>query len=78
QSVHASQPLGLQGASVALAASHIDNTAGTIAADGGIGIRGPDAAGQLDNTRGSISSGGSIDIAVSRVLNPLGTLIAGQ
>ncbi|WP_368859789.1 hypothetical protein, partial [Escherichia coli] len=25
-----------------------------------------------------MSSGGSIDIAVSRVLNPLGTLIAGQ
>lgn len=78
QSANASQPLGLQGDSVILTAAHTDNTGGTITADSRIGIRGPDAASQLDNAQGNLSSRGSIDVAVSHVLNPLGTLIAGS
>lgn len=78
QSANASQPLGLQGDSVVLTAGRTDNTAGVIAADSLIDIRGPDAAGQLDNTHGNISSGGGIDVTVSRVQNPQGTLIAGR
>ncbi|MFY3149229.1 hemagglutinin repeat-containing protein [Achromobacter xylosoxidans] len=78
QSADAGQPLGLQGDSVVLTASRTDNTAGAIAADSLIDIRGPDAAGLLDNTHGNISSGGGIDVTVSRVQNPQGTLIAGR
>ncbi|WP_116791226.1 hemagglutinin repeat-containing protein [Achromobacter dolens] len=73
-----SQPLGLQADSVMLAAGRTDNTAGIVAADSRIVIRGAHAAGQLDNARGHIASSGSIDVAVSRVLNPSGTLIAGK
>ncbi|MGK8716210.1 hemagglutinin repeat-containing protein [Pseudomonas aeruginosa] len=78
QSADANKPLGLQGDSVLLTANRTDNTAGTIAADSHIGIRGTGAASLLDNTRGSISSGGSIDVAVNRVLNQAGTLLAGK
>lgn len=78
QSADAGLPLGLQGDSVVLTASRTDNTAGAIAADSLIDIRGPDAAGLLDNTHGNISSGGGIDVTVSRVQNPQGTLIAGR
>ncbi|MFP3733002.1 hypothetical protein SB690_19775, partial [Bacillus sp. SIMBA_006] len=78
QSAKDSQPLGLQADSVMLAAGRTDNTAGIVAADSRIVIRGAHAAGQLDNARGHIASGGSIDVAVSRVLNPSGTLIAGK
>ncbi|HCE6865205.1 TPA: hemagglutinin repeat-containing protein [Pseudomonas aeruginosa] len=78
QSADANKPLGLQGDSVLLTANRTDNTAGTIAADSHIGIRGTGAGSLLDNTRGSISSGGSIDVAVNRVLNQAGTLLAGK
>lgn len=78
QSANPSQPLGLQGGSVTLTASHTDNTAGAIVADSHIGIRGVGVASALDNSRGDISSGGGIDVTVSRVMNPLGTLAAGK
>lgn len=78
QSADADKPLGLQGASVVLTSNRIDNNAGTIAADSHIGLRGAGANSQLDNTRGNISSGGSIDVAVNRVLNQAGTLLAGK
>ncbi|HEJ1943237.1 TPA: hemagglutinin repeat-containing protein [Pseudomonas aeruginosa] len=78
QSADANKPLGLQGDSVLLTANRTDTTAGTIAADSHIGIRGTGAGSLLDNTRGSISSGGSINVAVNRVLNQAGTLLAGK
>ncbi|MDS1140850.1 hemagglutinin repeat-containing protein [Pusillimonas sp. SM2304] len=78
QGADADKPLGLQGNTVALSANHIDNTAGAIAADSHIGIRSTGAQGVLDNTRGSVSSVGSIDVAINRVLNQAGTLLAGE
>lgn len=77
QGADADKPLGLQGNTVELSAKHIDNTAGAIAAGRHIGIRDPGAHSVLDNTRGNVSSGGGIDIAINRVLNPAGTLLAG-
>lgn len=77
QGADADKPLGLQGNTVELSAKHIDNTAGAIAAGRHIGIRDPGAQSVLDNTRGNVSSGGGIDIAINRVLNPAGTLLAG-
>ncbi|WP_171962503.1 two-partner secretion domain-containing protein [Bordetella trematum] len=77
QGANADKPLGLQGNTMELTARHIDNTAGAIAAGRHIGIRGPGAQSVLDNTRGNVSSGGGIDIAINRVLNPAGTLLAG-
>ncbi|KGG92546.1 hypothetical protein P245_11405, partial [Comamonas thiooxydans] len=78
QSTDADRPLGLQGDSVALMAHRTDSTAGTIAADSRIGIRGTGEDSVLDNTLGNVTSGGSIELEASRVLNQLGTLLAGK
>lgn len=56
----------------------IDNTAGAIVAETHIGILGAGTDSVLDNTRGTVTAGGSLEVAVSRVLNPLGTLLAGK
>ncbi|WP_235185085.1 hemagglutinin repeat-containing protein [Cupriavidus sp. SK-3] len=77
QSADPQAPLGLQGGTVALSGNRIDNTAGTIAADGHIGITGAGAGNTLDNTRGSISSAGSITVAANRIVNSAGTLLSG-
>ncbi|WP_024525035.1 beta strand repeat-containing protein, partial [Edwardsiella hoshinae] len=78
QSADASKPLGLQGDRLVLSADRVDNSAGTLAADNHIGIRGAGAGSVLDNTRGTVTSGGSIAVTVNRVLNQLGTLLAGK
>ncbi|MFM0291260.1 two-partner secretion domain-containing protein [Paraburkholderia megapolitana] len=75
---HAGEALGLHGESVTLSARHVDNTASTLAADRHIGIHGVGAESVLDNTGGSVSSGGTLEVAANRVLNPAGTLLAGQ
>ena len=74
----ADRPLGLQGDSVVLTAHRTDNTAGTIAADSRIAIRGTGEGSVLDNTLGNVTSGGSIEVEANRVLNQLGTLLAGK
>jgi filamentous hemagglutinin len=78
QSADADRPLGLQGDSVVLTAHRTDNTAGTIAADSRIAIRGTGEGSVLDNTLGNVTSGGSIEVEANRVLNQLGTLLAGK
>ncbi|EHN63592.1 two-partner secretion domain-containing protein [Comamonas testosteroni] len=78
QSADADQPLGLQGDSVVLTAHRTDNTAGTIAADSSIAIQGTGEGSVLDNTLGNVTSGGSIELEANRVINQLGTLLAGK
>ncbi|WP_174427706.1 two-partner secretion domain-containing protein, partial [Cupriavidus basilensis] len=77
QSADPNAPLGLQGATVALAGNRIDNTGGGIAADRHIGITGAGAGDTLDNTRGSVSSAGSIVVTANRIVNSAGTLLSG-
>ncbi|EHP37813.1 filamentous hemagglutinin [Cupriavidus basilensis OR16] len=76
QSADPNAPLGLQGATVALAGNRIDNTGGTIAADRHIGITGTGPGSTLDNARGNVSSAGSIAVAANRIVNSVGTLLS--
>ncbi|QEM81963.1 hemagglutinin repeat-containing protein [Halomonas binhaiensis] len=68
--------LGLQGDTVELHASQIDNAKGLIAADSKISITRGGGNGSLDNSEGMIASQGSLDITRDAITNTAGTLFS--
>lgn len=72
---------GIQAGAVAIRASRIDNSSGTISADGALAVT---SSGTLDNTQGFMAAGDTLallDAEATKALaitNTLGTLIAGR
>lgn len=70
--------MGLQGGKVVLAANHIDNSNGFVAADHQIDITGNGAPNSLINANGFVSSAGGITITTNSLENAGGTLLSGE
>lgn len=67
-------PLGMEGATVKVAAARIDNTQGALRADQSLTA----AAATLDNTQGQVTSGGAAQLNVGAMTNTQGLLSANQ
>lgn len=73
---------GIQAGAVAIHANRINNTSGTISADGAVAVT---SSGTLDNTQGLMAAGGTLALLDAdptaktlAITNSLGTLFAGQ
>ncbi|WP_432258816.1 hemagglutinin repeat-containing protein [Cupriavidus sp. TMH.W2] len=67
-------PLGMEGSTVQVAANAIDNTQGVLQADSALTA----AAATLDNTQGQMTSGGTAQLSVGATTNTQGLLSANQ